>query len=415
MSNYFYETFNPSSMSVSVIKDKKRAAYYELQYMLMRIQKMFKWSGLPETIPEQFLNYYLFTNGHCIITEVKGDLYALTGHGGGEPDPYYRPTIYVVANPALKYSAELKINEECCLMRNDWALVGLMPLMSKYAVMLAENMLTVRTADVILRVMAMLTAPDDKSRAAAEIYLKKLEAGDLGVIGENPFFDGIKMQSPPSNNGSYLTQFIELHQYLRGLFFQELGIDAMSNMKRESLSEGETHLNEHTLLPLIDHLIDVRKQDIERLNSMYGLDVSIEFDSSWLDFRFDMEVANRLAENESIAANPLAETPENGPENPDFEIRNMGPTEAISTDSGEKEDESSSDETVQHEEEDEKQESVDETVDSSDSNGDEDNGISEDISDETPINIEITINNANQLAGEEQTEDGTTRESVVDE
>ena len=116
---------------------------------------------------------------------------------------------------------------------------------------------------------------------AAEKYLKDLEDGKLGVIGENRFFDGVKMQSPPSNNGSYLTQFIELQQYYKGSFFNEVGLSASFNMKREAIGEGEATLNEDTLAPLIDTMLQCRQEDVSRLNEMFDLNITVEFDSAW--------------------------------------------------------------------------------------------------------------------------------------
>ena len=194
------------------------------------------------------------------------------------------------------------------------------PLMARYASLMAENILTLRSADVMLRVIAMLTAPDDKTRAAAEAYLKKLEDGEFGVIAENRFFEGIKMQSPPSNNGSYLTQFIELHQYLKGSFYNEIGLNANFNMKREALGDGESSLNEDSLLPLCDEMLRCRQEDIKKVNEMFGTDITVEFDSSWAQNVIEKELtldkmkaeASQLAEEpeESDDTSQLAEEPE---------------------------------------------------------------------------------------------------------
>jgi hypothetical protein len=165
---------------------------------------------------------------------------------------------------------------------------------------MAENMLTIRTADIMLRIMALLSAPDDRTKAAAEEYLRKIEKGDLGVIGENRFFDeGIKMQSPPSNNGSYLTQFIELHQYLTGTFYNEVGLNANFNMKRESIGEGESSLNEDSLLPLTDEMLRCRKEDIEKINNKYGTKITVEFDSSWANNRKEIDLSMKVLEKEA--------------------------------------------------------------------------------------------------------------------
>lgn len=288
MSGYVFQLYNENGKTNDYVLDKAKSVSAYKGYMMNRLMKMFHYENLPDTIPQYMLEYYLLIGGSCVITEVNGNLYAFMGTFGGEPDPYYRPTLYVVANPALKFNKTFPIwrtdastDDNCVFMRNDFMWMGLNPLMSRYANLLAENVITMRTADVILRVVALLSAPDDKTRVAAEHYLHNIEQGKLGVIGENRFFDGIKMQSPPSNNGSYLTQFIELQQYYKGSFYNEIGLQASFNMKREAIGEGEAALNDDTLLPLIDSMYQVRKEDVSRLNELYGLDVTVEFDSVW--------------------------------------------------------------------------------------------------------------------------------------
>ena len=324
--SYFFDSQLAKKNPMDYVKDKKLSANAYINYMAIRLQKMFKYTNLPETIPREMLEYYLMINGTCFISEYDGNLYAFTGSFGGEPDAYYRPTRYVVANPALKMSKDFDIKSDGVLIRNDSIWQGLYPLMARYASLMAENILTLRSADVMLRVIAMLTAPDDKTRAAAEAYLKKLEDGEFGVIAENRFFEGIKMQSPPSNNGSYLTQFIELHQYLKGSFYNEIGLNANFNMKREALGDGESSLNEDSLLPLCDEMLRCRQEDIKKVNEMFGTDITVEFDSSWAQNVIEKELtldkmraeASQLAEEteecgeheESDDASQLAEETE---------------------------------------------------------------------------------------------------------
>lgn len=286
-----------SAKIAEYVTDKRLSAKSYIRYMVIRLQKMFKYKNLPVTIPHEMLEYYLLMNGSCFITKVDEKLYAFIGGIGGEPDVYYRPTRYTIANPALAYSSYEKVDTDAppkneftyedgkdgVLVRNDSLWVGLAPLMSRYAALMAENIVTIRSADIMLRVVAMLSAPDDKTKIAAEVYLKKLEKGEFGVIGENRFFDGVKMQSPPSNNGSYLTQFIELQQYLKGSFYNEIGLNANFNMKREAIGKGESSLNEDSLLPLCEDMLKCRKEDMKRVSDLFKIDppISVEFDSAW--------------------------------------------------------------------------------------------------------------------------------------
>lgn len=321
--------------SKDFVTDKRLSVNSYKVYMINRLHQMFLYKNLPKTIPQYILEQMLMLNGSAYITKVDGKLYAFTGTFGGEPDVYYRPTKYVIANPALKFSKTLDlfnldstVTDDGAFIRNDVLWYGLNPLLSRYATLLAENVVTLRMADVMLRVVAMLSAPDDKTKLAADKYLKDLEDGKLGVIGENRFFEGINMQSPPSNNGSYLTQFIELQQYYKGSFFNEIGISAPYNMKRESINESEASLNEDTLLPLIDTMYDCRKNDIKRLNELFDLDIEVSFNSIWLQNRIEDKISLLRMVKESDSDNETSQLAEESQQEESEEISQL--TEEVS-------------------------------------------------------------------------------------
>ena len=261
--------------------DKAKVFENYCKYTFTRTQSMFTYEGLPDTIPVQWLESYLQRNGSCCIAEHEGKLYALLGNAGGELDEYYQPTIYTVANPALNLSKSYKIGEDCVYCKNDYDAIGLVPLVSRYCGLMTENLLTVRISDINMRMMNLLSAPDDNTLQSTKQYLKDLEEGKLGVVGETPFFEGLKLQSKGVGNGDYMIQFIELQQYLKGSMYNELGINANFNMKREALSGQEVALNDDALMPLIDDMLKQRRAMCDELNEMFGLSVSVDYGSTW--------------------------------------------------------------------------------------------------------------------------------------
>ena len=292
------------------VKDKKVSARAYYRYFLSRVLRMFQYKNLPDTIPHEILDRYLFEFGIACITKVNDKIYVFSGNLGGPQDVYYRPTEFIISNPHVKtsdgqlFTANVPVfadftnddlgqptssakRQEGVLIRNDLDWVGLHPLISRYSYLMAENALTLRTADVMLRVIALISAPTDAERASAMEYLKSLEKGEMGVVAESDFSEGIKLQSPPSNNGSYLTQFIEYQQYLKGSFFNEIGLSANYNMKREAIGKGESTLDEDALLPLCDNMLRTRKEDLAKVNEMFGTDISVEFSSAWLENRIE--------------------------------------------------------------------------------------------------------------------------------
>lgn len=242
---------------------------------------MFVYENLPDTIPVEYLEYYLQTAGHCCITKVKGELYALLGSPGGEYDAYYQPTKYVVANPYLDVSDTFTIGEDCVLAKSDYMGLGILPLLTRYAGLMAENVLTIRASDINMRNMFLLSAPDDDTLASAKEFVSRLEDGKLSVIADTPFFDGIRSQSTSTGNGDYMIQFIELQQYLKGSLYNELGLNANFNMKREALSGDELAMNDDALMPLIDQMLEARRKFVGEINDLYGTNISVDFGSTW--------------------------------------------------------------------------------------------------------------------------------------
>lgn len=249
-------------------------------YSFTRTQSMFVYTGLPDTIPVEWLERYLQRNGSCCIAEHEGKLYALMGNAGGEYDGYYQPTKYIVANPHLGISKTYTIGEDCVYCKNDYEGIGLTPLISRYSGIMTENLLSIRISSINMRMMSLMSAPDDNTLQSTKQYLKNLEEGKLGVVGDSPFFEGVKVHSTNSSK-DYMIQYIELYQYLKGSLYNELGINANFNMKREALSSSEVALNDDALMPLIDDMLKQRRTMCDSLNTMFGLNVSVDFGSSW--------------------------------------------------------------------------------------------------------------------------------------
>ena len=287
--SYYFDKFG---LNLYDFNDKERCQRNYIMYMLNRTQRLFEYKGLPDTIPQRMLEFMLQINGFACFAKHNGKLYAFYGGLGGEPDEYYRPTICVVSNPALKFSDTFKIHENCVIVRNDSFLYGLIPLFSRYATAMVENDISFRMASINSRIEMLLSAPDDATKKAAEKFLEDLCEGKLGVIAENAFLDGIKAQEVGRTMRTF-TDLIEYQQYLKASWFNEIGLNANYNMKREKLSTTESQMNNDALLPLVEDMLENRRQCIEEVNEMFGTEISVDFASSWEKLIEEME-SNQL-------------------------------------------------------------------------------------------------------------------------
>lgn len=265
-------------------KDKRTNIDNYIRYMMVRTLTMFKYHDLPDSIPQRELEYMLQVNGHCCIAEHEGVLYALSGTFAGEQDAYGRPKQYLVSNPYIKCNKTFTINDDCIIIRNDDMMVGLMPMLQKYCTLLNENDVTMLLADVNHRIQTLISANDDRTIDSARIYLKQIFDGEIGVISESQLFDTVKVNN--TSTTPHLKELFEYHQYLKAGLFNEIGLNANYNMKRERLTKGEVEVNSEALYPFIDNMYECREQAINAINEHYGTDIAIEFNSSW-DYRLN--------------------------------------------------------------------------------------------------------------------------------
>lgn len=305
------------------LKDKKQNTKDMVEYQLDRTLSMFKWKNLPKTIPERSLELYLQTNGFVLLTKHNDEYCIYYGGLGGEPDYLYRPTIATIANPAQRFDAQLKIawevdedtpEDAAVICINDPLLKGLLPIHQKYASQLAENELTLWLTDILTRMPWLLSAQDDKTKKSAELLLSNIFDGKLGVVTDSAFLDGIKEHVLNNSNHQSLAALMQLHQYYKASWFNEVGLNAMQNQfKKEAISDSEQQMNTDTLTPLIDIMLANREDFCERVNQLYGLDISVELNSAWKDNEIEEEASiEALGDGETdteLSENEIEETP----------------------------------------------------------------------------------------------------------
>ena len=146
MSTIFTTNGIPGTSGLYDFADKERANNHYMLLWLRRTQQLFKWEGLPDSIPENMLELYLQLYGHCLILDHEGTLYASFGNWGGNMDAYYRPKDYVIANPYIPCEKTFTLGEGCELAYNDSLYAGIASLLNRYSSMMVETDLTMRKA-----------------------------------------------------------------------------------------------------------------------------------------------------------------------------------------------------------------------------------------------------------------------------
>lgn len=276
-----YNLFAPQN-----IRDKPYGVRQYMTYNINRTQAMFEHKGLPDNIPQREFELALQCRGVGALAEVTPKahgmpkaVYFLRGTIGGVQNEWFLGTKFIGANPYLGIDYELEIGKECVLVRNDTMMMGIIPMLNRTAVMMVENDITMYMQSINKRLEFFIKANTDREKVAADEFLKNIEAGYLSALLQNPLFEGITTQ--PYANQSDTSNDIEYQQYLKAALFNDLGLDANYNMKREAINSVEAQMNDDALAPYIDDMLNNRKIACEEANAMFGWNWTVDLSSSW--------------------------------------------------------------------------------------------------------------------------------------
>lgn len=293
-------------------KNKDKSLFNLIADMLKITLDMFKWEGLPITIPERELELLLQLRGSCIVASVNSDLYALGGNLSGECDAYYIPKYYIVANPWLKLEKSFERGVDCVFGTNDRMWTGLSKMMERYATQSLETDISINIANIQERLHALVRCANDSEKVAFETLLSRLEKGDLAsaiVSDEWALNDGIGVMPFAGDSHKTITELIELRQYIKASWFNELGLQANYNMKREAINSTEGQLNEDGLVPLVADMLECREEFAEGINDMFGTDISVELSGAWRARQKEFEAVAKQMDD--IAEGKVDEREEN--------------------------------------------------------------------------------------------------------
>lgn len=300
-----------------------------------RYSEMFKLKGGTSTIPNWRLKQLILMLGVGAFAPKDGKLYFLRGNLGGEPTPSYIPKKFIFSNPYIPWSAELEIDTECVLVKNDTGLQGILPILKRHTHLQTHVDLSFYIATVMSRLTAFGVAGRDQEAEAINKVLEDIEHGKIRALTDQNILNQIHTQ-PYAGDARFITSLIEMMQYSKASEATDLGLQANWNAKRETLTSSETLLNENTIRSFVDNMWECWNEWIDQVNEMYGeyLDkgpFEIEWGSAWRDNKIQKEAVLKKDEAEAEQAEAQAEQMEN----PEPEAEQVGAEENEETKEGE--------------------------------------------------------------------------------
>lgn len=265
-----------------------RANYeFYFKWILSKTCSCFYIKNLPETMDEFYIISNLLTDGDICITDFNDKLYACIGAPGGQPDEYYKPSVYTIANPILG-SKVVENNKTGVIIYNTpldaYISGGLYGLISQTATLLADNIVSINCCQINSRVTAMVTADSEGEALAAEIKLKSMYAGRPFAVLRSDLIDKITVNPIATANVSQnLTELVELHNYIIANYFQSIGIKSNDIRKKAHVLQDEIDSQNDYLQISILELLTSWQKGFDKVNELYGTDIHVELNPVLLD------------------------------------------------------------------------------------------------------------------------------------
>lgn len=299
--------------------DKNKINSYISDYLLNNALSIFKYDGLPDNVKAVDLEKNLLRFGKILFTKWHDEFYIFSYSDTGKQNYLGEYTNFQVNNPYIQCN-EIFSDDNAVRIFNTDTHEPLINLMGMYSELLTESYLTLNMADINSRIPFFISARDNATKASAEIFVKQIYDGKQGIIAEQPLFDSLRIN--PLTDHENISQIVELNKFFYSDYFQKIGLTNLYNNVHDRISATETEFTATSIYPYVDNMKRNRDQAVEKINSMFGLSVTVEFSSSW-DYR--IKNGDNLTKEDFKDENSNSETSEN----------NSGDTETTSE--GEKE------------------------------------------------------------------------------
>ena len=284
--------FYNSNVKYSVI-NKTENVENIIAGVLNKTLTMFLYTNLPDTLPIEEIEKILQMNGTGFITLIDDNLVILKGSYNYEKvDIYNRPQEINCYLPDKRTYKMFKVSDGV-IIKNDYLERGLLPIFKKWGYLINESEMTLTIANKFKRMVKTFIANDDPTAESVKAYLNKIEAGESSLIVGNILWNSLNVDG--ETNSNTLHELIEYDNYIKSELYEELGLYSNDNMKKERLvtSEIETGLN--SIYPLVDNMLNCRKQALIAINEKFNTTIEVEFTSSW---EYRLNLGENLTEKE---------------------------------------------------------------------------------------------------------------------
>ena len=252
------------------------AYIYWTDNLFERIMRLFVWDGAGDIMPKEMETRILIA-GHCGVINffdgVTEELTAMFGSFYGVSKYFDEKPFYNLRCPIWAGSG--RIGYDTCIIENTSLKNPCLPMVQRYAYMLAHTEVSLVKALINLRDSGGVpVATSSKQKADIEDYQQKLYNGEDGVVIDFGAL-GVEFAGTDRHTNQSILDIMEVRQKLLKNFYSDIGIRASFD-KRSNTVVNEVEADTTMLLFNITDMLEARKRSADRVNKMFGVNWSVD-------------------------------------------------------------------------------------------------------------------------------------------
>lgn len=280
------------ALNDSTLKLGPSIAYYN-NFLFEKIIRIFEYDGLP--FPQKVLEVPVMATGYAgfLFDEKYGNYVALPGGLTGVTpftDLVYSKFVYAApkCEGGERFIYPYSAGGDCVIFENTSMRNSLVPLVNRYAVLLAHADVSIRDALINIRYNDVIPAADDTEADTIKDWHNKVISGEFAPIPDTSLLNRAPIIPLNINGkGQIARDTIECRNDILRQFFAEIGL-RMTKDKKGNMITDEVSSSDMLLMFNISDMLKHRQEACQNVNEIFpDLNISVRLSSEYEALKVD--------------------------------------------------------------------------------------------------------------------------------
>lgn len=243
--------------------------------LLERVNNLFKYGNLPESIPQREIEFRLHMAGQAWVSDDYDGSPRVFWCNAADTSGIYldMPKTFNFYSGTV-YSGDARRDQGVHGRNNDY-MIPTKALIDIYADKLAHADLTLVNVLVNMRAKNVPVSASSKLTTRLNTWFRNIYSGKQTPI-EDPSYSALEIKQMDMGASMQLRDLAEVRENIINEFYNSIGI-RQAHIKKAQMTDNEVEAGDAMLLLNVSNMLECRKEFVNNLNNFFGLSVTVDY------------------------------------------------------------------------------------------------------------------------------------------